>query len=161
MMVFLLDTCVLRKLLDHFPKQGTYFTKVWQKIEGLAGSEIISVDECYNEIEKHYDQNNKNMTWVNKHKDMFLNPTNKESLIIKSIFSSKKLQESIHLKNILENRPSADVYLVAKAKVLEATIVTTESFKPNSAQLPNICEAVGVAYTSYDDFMEIISSMIE
>lgn len=115
MMVFLLDTCVLRKLLDHFPKQGTYFTKVWQKIEELVGSEIISVNECYNEIEKHYDQNNKKMTWVNKHKDMFLNPTNEESLIIKSIFSSKKLQESIHLKNILENRPSADVYLVAKA----------------------------------------------
>lgn len=54
-MVYLLDTCVLRELLNHFPKQGTYFVKVWQKIEGLIGSEIFSVDECYNELEKQFD----------------------------------------------------------------------------------------------------------
>lgn len=160
-MIYLLDTCVLRKLLDHFPKQGTYFVKVWQKIEELAGNEIISVDECYNELEKHYDSKSKNSQWLNKHKDMFLNPTNEESLTIKSIFLSKKMQESIHLKNILGNRPSADVYLVAKAKALGATIVTTEALKPNSAQLPNICELQSVAYTGYDEFMEILSSMIE
>ena len=55
-MVYLLDTCVLRELLNHFPKQGTYFVKVWQKIEGLIGSEIFSVDECYNELEKQFDR---------------------------------------------------------------------------------------------------------
>ena len=35
-MVYLLDTCVLRELLNHFPKQGTYFVKVWQKLRVLS-----------------------------------------------------------------------------------------------------------------------------
>ena len=160
-MVYLLDTCVLRELLNHFPKQGTYFVKVWQKIEGLIGSEIFSVDECYNELEKQFDSKSKNMAWLNKQKSMFLNPTNEESLIIKSIFASKKMQESIHLKNILENRPSADVYLVAKAKALNATIVTIEKPKANSAQLPNICQLYNVPHIGYEEFMEILAELIE
>lgn len=160
-MIYLIDTSVLRKLLDHFPKQGAYFIKVWQKIEALIGSEIFSVDECFNELEKHYNKNNEHMAWIDTHKNMFLNPTNIESLTIKSIFSDKKMQESIHLKNILDNRPSADVYLVAKAKALNAIIVTTEFFKENSAQIPNMCMACNVAYIGYDEFMERISDLIE
>ena len=35
--------------------------------------------------------------------------------------------------------------------------VTNENYKPNSAQLPNLCEELGVSCISYDDFMEIVS----
>ncbi len=69
-----------------------------------------------------------------------------------------KMRETIHQKNILENRPSADVYIAAKAKALDAIVVTKEKYKPHSAQLPNLCEELGVKYISYDDFMEIVSS---
>ena len=160
-MIFLLDTCVLRKLLDHFPKQGIYFVKVWDKLEVLIGQNILSVDECYNELKKHFAPEGQNMQWIEKHKNMFLNPTNAESLIIRIIFQNSKMQESIHLKNILSNRPSADAYLVAKAKAIGATVVTVESFKPNSAQIPNMCELCGVPYISFDEFMAQISNMIE
>lgn len=68
-----------------------------------------------------------------------------------------KMQETIHIKNILQNRPSADIYLAAKAKALSATVVTEEKYKPHSAQLPNICEELNVQCISFDDFMEIIS----
>ena len=159
-MIYILDTCVLRELLNHFPKQGTYFIKVWEKIEELSGSVIFSVDECYNELEKQFDSKSKDMAWLNKQKNMFLNPINEESLTIKSIFTNRKMQESIHLKNILENRPSADVYLVAKAKALNATIVTIEKLKANSAQLPNICQLYSVPCIGYEEFMEILSNMI-
>ncbi|WP_019679435.1 DUF4411 family protein [Ruminococcus flavefaciens] len=67
------------------------------------------------------------------------------------------MQESIHQKNIIIGRPSADIYLAAKAKALNATLVTSEEFKPNSAQLPNICEKIGVDYISYDEFMKRIT----
>ena len=33
------------------------------------------------------------------------------------------MQETVHLKNILGNRPSADVYLVAKAKVTNLIVL--------------------------------------
>ena len=37
---------------------------------------------------------------------MFLNPTNAEYLILKELFQKSKMQESVHTKNILNNRPS-------------------------------------------------------
>lgn len=155
MMVYVLDTNIFRKLLDHFPKKGKAFEAVWNAIdEGIDNKTIVSVDECFNEIANHYSPDSDNFKWVKRRKEMFLNPTNEESLILKELFQNVKMQESIHTKNILSNRPSADAYLAAKAKVLNATLVTSEIYKPHSAQLPNICEELGVRYISYDDFME-------
>lgn len=157
-MVYVLDTNIFRKLLDHFPKKGKAFEAVWEAIdEKIASGELISVDECFNEIVKHFSEENLNYQWVKRRREMFKNPTDVESLIIRDLFQSKKMRECIHTKNIIENRPAADVYLAAKAKVLNATLVTTETYKPNSAQLPNLCEKLGVACISFDDFMEIFS----
>lgn len=105
----------------------------------------------------HYSSDSDNFKWIKQRKEMFLNPTNEESLIIRDLFQNTKMRESIHTKNILNNRPSADVYLAAKTKVLNATLVTNEKYKPHSAQLPNICEELNVLYISYDEFMAIIS----
>jgi hypothetical protein len=151
---YLLDTCVFRKLLDHFPKKGVRFETVWEQIDnGFETGELLSVDECYNELCLHYDEKNPNYAWIKLKKPYFLGPSNDESIIIKQLFTNPKMQESIHVKNILENRPSADVYIAAKAKQIGAIVVTVEKFKPNSAQLPNICESLGVATMSFDDFM--------
>jgi hypothetical protein len=151
---YLLDTCVFRKLLDHFPKKGVRFETVWEQIDnGFETGELVSVDECYNELCLHYDEKNPNYAWIKLKKPYFLGPSNDESIIIKQLFTNPKMQESIHVKNILENRPSADVYIAAKAKQIGAIVVTVEKFKPNSAQLPNICESLGVATMSFDDFM--------
>ena len=124
----------------------------------LSNKTIISVDECFNEMANHYSPDSENFKWIKRRKEMFLNPTNAESLILKELFQNSKMQESVHTKNILNNRPSADAYLVAKAKTLNAILVTNEAYKPHSAQLPNICEELKVNYISYDDFMEILSS---
>ena len=151
---YLLDTCVFRKLLDHFPKKGVRFETVWEQIDnGFETGELVSVDECYNELCLHYDEKNPNYAWIKLKKPYFLGPSNDESIIIKNLFTNPKMQESIHVKNILENRPSADVYIAAKAKQIGAIVVTVEKFKPNSAQLPNICESIGVATMSFDDVM--------
>lgn len=157
-MVYVLDTNIFRKLLDHFPKKGKAFEAVWEAIdEKIASGELISVDECFNEIIKHFSEEHSSYQWIKRRKEMFKNPTNDESIIIRELFKNKKMRESIHTKNILENRPAADVYLVAKAKALGATVVTTEGYKPNSAQVPNLCEKLGVPCISFDDFMEFFS----
>ena len=157
-MVYVLDTNIFRKLLDHFPKKGKAFEAVWEAIdEKIASGELVSVDECFNEIAKHFSEETSNYQWVKRRKGMFQNPTNAESLIIRDLFQNKKMRECIHTKNILENRPAADVYLVAKAKALVATLVTPEIYKANSAQLPNLCDKLGVTCISFDDFMEIFS----
>lgn len=158
--MYVLDTNIFRKLLDHLPKKGKAFEGIWECIENaILNGECISVDECFNEIANHYSDESDNYKWVYQRKAMFLNPTNEESLIIRELFKKAKMQESVHQKNILANRPSADVYIAAKAKSMNAIVVTAEDYKPHSAQLPNICEELGIQCISYDDFMAAITKM--
>lgn len=155
-MIYLLDTCIWRKLLDHFPKKGSRFESVWTMIdEGIESGSLLSVDECFNELSKQFDKKQENLDWVVKRKGIFLPPTDEESLLIGELFLDNKMRDNIALKNILENRPSADAYLAAKGKKINATVVTAEIYKPNAGKLPNMCEKLGVPYLGFDDFMDI------
>ena len=158
-MVYILDTNIIRKMLDHLPKKGKHFEPIWKALDtGIQNGVYQSVDECYNELSAHYDDKNDNMQWLKSNKKMFLVPTSDESQIIRTLFQNPKMRESIHTKNIIKNRPSADPYIAAKAKSLGGIVVTEEKYKPHSAQLPNICEELGVQCITYDDFMEIVSN---
>ncbi len=156
-MIYILDTNIIRTLLNFFPKRGKRFEEVWEKIdEKIIAGEIVSADECYNELAKQFSDKTEQYQWFHARKDMFKNPNDRESVIISQLLDNPKMRETVHQKNILENRPSADVYIVAKAKALGATVVTSEKYKPNSAQLPNLCEEIGVPVIGYDDFMACI-----
>ena len=66
-MVYILDTNIFRKLLDHFPKKGVYFKQVWQAFEnGIQKGIYQSVDECYNELSARYDDKNGIVTIPNE-----------------------------------------------------------------------------------------------
>ena len=159
-MIFILDTNIIRTLLNFFPKKGKRFEEVWEKIDAkIEAGEFISVDECYNELTRQFSDKTDQYLWFHGHKDMFKNPDDKESIVISQLLIKPKMRETVHQKNILENRPSADVFIVAKAKALNATVVTNETYKPHSAQLPNLCEELGVNCISYDDFMAIIDEL--
>ena len=159
-MIYVLDTNIIRTLLNYFPKKGKRFEEVWEKIdEKIEAGTFISTDECYNELVKQFSDKTEQYEWFHGHKEMFKNPDDKESIIISQLLKKPKMRETVHQKNILQNRPSADVYLAAKAKALNATVVTNEIYKPHSAQLPNLCEELGVSCISYDDFMAIVSEL--
>lgn len=157
-MIYILDTNIIRKIWFHLPKKGKLFEEVWARLEiGIEAGIYISADECFNELTRQFSKDNDALKWINERKRMFKNPDGAETLIIRELFKDPKMRESIHTKNILSNRPSADTYIVAKAKQLNATVVTTEEYKPHSAQLPNICEKLGVSYITYDDFMALVT----
>lgn len=159
-MIYVLDTNIIRTLLNFFPKKGKRFEEVWDKIdENIQAGIFISTDECYNELAKQFSDKTEQYEWFHEHKELFKNPDDKESLIISKLLLNPKMRETVHQKNILENRPSADVYIVAKAKALGATVVTAEKFKPNSAQLPNLCNELNVPFISYDEFMARIDDL--
>lgn len=156
-MIYILDTNIIRTLLNFFPKKGKRFEEVWETIdEKIRAGEFISADECYNELARQFSDKTEQYQWFHGHKDMFKSPDDKESVIISQLLLNPKMRETVHQKNILENRPSADIYIAAKAKAIGATVVTAEKFKPNSAQLPNLCKELGVKYISYDDFMALV-----
>lgn len=48
LMVYILDTNIIRKLLFHFPKKGKLFEAIWASLEAdIEAETYISVDECF------------------------------------------------------------------------------------------------------------------
>lgn len=150
---YVLDTGVFRRLFDSYPKKGIFEMHWMQLDEGFNNGELLSVDECYEELIKFYDEKDMDISWLTDKKKYFYGPTNEESIFIKNLFKNKKYQELIHDKNIIQNLPSADPFLIAKAKSMGATLVTTEVYKTNSSRIPTICEAYDIRCLSYEDFM--------
>lgn len=152
-MKYVLDTGVFRKLLSNYPKGGI-FKAHWEQIDdGFKKQELISVDECYEELVRYYNEDNDDRKWLKDRKEYFYYPSMKESLFIKELLQNKKYQEMIHYKNIISNAPSADPFVVAKAKIEKATLVTIEERKPNSSRMPTVCDDLGIRCINYDDFM--------
>jgi len=50
---------------------------------------------------------------------------------------------------------NADPFVVARAAVEPATVVSMEKIKPNGAKIPNICEHFNVPCIDLEAFMEI------
>ncbi len=150
---YVLDTGVFRKLLTNYPRGGIYKSH-WEQIDaGLKNNELVSVDECYEELIRYYNEENEDRKWLKDRKKYFAYPTTNESIFIKELFKNKKYQEMIHFKNIISNAPSADPFVIAKAKCENATVVTIEERKPNSSRMPTVCDDIGIRCISYEDFM--------
>ena len=56
-------------------------------------------------------------------------------------------------KVMLEGRPCADPFIIAKAKVLNGIVVTLEEIKPNAAKIPNVCAGLNIKCINLETFM--------
>lgn len=139
---------------------------------GMRNGTIISVDEVYRELDRHWgaektidpatkkDKRTKEGIWLNTHKSAFLPMTDAEGQIVAAIFKNKKFREGVKEKSLREGSPEADAILVAKAKCVDGIIVTTEkNTKPNSEKIPNICVAFDVPYITRDDFYMMLRNL--
>lgn len=60
----------------------------------------------------------------------------------------------IRNKERLQGKPVADPFVIARAKVLNCQVVTTEVFRDNSAKIPNVCKYFSVQCINLEKFME-------
>ena len=134
--------------LDRFPSLWTRFDEL------ILSGEIVSVREVYNEIIGYGNQESRIVLWAKEHRDLFGQPSVREMEFVAEIFSVAHFQALIKRKEMLEGRPVADPFLVAKAKVENATVVTQEGLRENAAKIPNVCEHFSVQYTNLEGFME-------
>ena len=73
------------------------------------------------------------------------------------------MQESVHTKNILNNRPSADAYLVATAAAKGLVLVTNETSDPKCTRrvkIPDACIAFGVRFCDLNTVLRELGVMI-
>jgi len=94
-MVYILDTNIIRKILFHLPRKGRYFECVWEALErGIEAGTYISVDECFNELERQFSKEVDAFQWIINRKKMFVNPGDEESTIMGQIFANPKFRHN-------------------------------------------------------------------
>lgn len=93
-------------------------------------------------------------TWAANHASTFPTPTGAEGAFVGQIYAVPHFQANIEQQKLLKGGRNADPFVIAKAKVSRATVVTLEQLKPNAAKIPNICEHFEIPCMSLEEFME-------
>ena len=94
------------------------------------------------------------MSWANDNEDIFSAPTSDEGRYVAQIFKVAHFQNNIEGKKLLNGGYVADPFVIARAAVASAAVVSMETYKPNAADIPNICDHFGVRCLSLEKFME-------
>lgn len=125
---------------------------MWEAYHALINDKkILSVKEVAREIEEG---DGLLTEWARNNKPTFLEPSDVEANFISTIFTVQNFQQSLERKKRLKGGAFADPFVVAKAKVLNFTVITEEKLKPNAAKIPNICKYFNVKCTNLEGFME-------
>ena len=149
-MTYVFDSGPFIHLFRYFYPQR--FRSLWEKFDAaIAAETIISVSEAANELEGIGDRLS---DWVKGNKQVFRRPEPSELQFVTDIFKVAHFQAMIRKKEQLEGKPVADPFVVAAAKIHGHCVVTTEKYRPNAAQIPNVCEHFNVECTDLEGFMD-------
>ena len=94
------------------------------------------------------------LDWARDHGEICGTPTAEEGIFVTQIFAVRHFQQNIEQKKLYKGGYNADAFVVAKAAVLNGTVVTLEHHAPNAARIPNICQHFGIPWLSLEEFME-------
>ena len=131
---------------DRFPSLWKQFDKM------ITYQRIISVKEVSRELDGQEDLL---ANWVANHKQIFQKPTQDEMAFIGSIFQVSHFQGLVRKQERLQGKPVADPFVIAKANsVQDGCVVTTERFKNNASQIPNVCNHFNIPCINLEQFME-------
>lgn len=149
-MLYVFDTDTLITIFRYY--YISRFPTFWDKFNLLVASkQMCSVREAYNEIKVRKDELEK---WSKTHRDFFCDPTPEEMRFVTSIYSVPHFQQNLERKKLLKGGAFADPFIVAKAYIDNATVVTHEKYKSNAAKIPNICKHFGIPCDDLEGFLE-------
>jgi hypothetical protein len=144
---YVIDTGPIIDLKDYY---SDVFVTLWENIDYLMRQgEIISTSEVYRELKKRDDDAS---AIADKYKAIFLKPTFEEQLYVKEILQKHK--ELIKFKNITSGLPVADPFVIALAICNGSILITSELYKVNSHNIPNICKEYHVECISLKEFFQ-------
>ncbi len=148
-MIYVFDSGPFINIFNHYyPEQ---FPSFWERFdEYIDNGTIVSVRAVRKELEGRDDELS---DFVKQH-NIFTMPTNKETSFIATIFQNRHFEHLISERARLIGKEVADPYVIAKAKILGACVVTQEKFKENAAKIPNVCEHFKIPCIDLKTFME-------
>jgi len=150
-MKYVFDSDSLINLFRHYYPER--FPTLWEKFDALvSGGELISVREVFNEIGSSEDPL---AIWAKEQKNiLFLKSTVEELHFVGEIFKVRHFQEMIRKQERLKGKPVADPFVIARAKISGACVVTQEKSTENAAKIPNVCKHFGIDCTNLEGFMK-------
>jgi len=126
---------------------------LWEKFDALVDEErLVSVREVFNEISSTEDSL---ATWAKEQKDKLFSASTPEELkFVSKIFQVDHFQAMIRKQEILQGKPVADPFVIARAKISDACVITEEKNTANAARIPNVCDHFGISCDNLKGFME-------
>jgi len=150
-MIYVLDSSSFRVCGHYFPSR---FPTFWDEFNALVqDGGIISVREVRKELD-HIAHRQHLRDWIDRNKAIFLLAGPQETQFVAQIFAVQHFQQLIGARQRLAGSPVADPFIIASAHVRDACVVTEESFKPNAARIPNVCDHFGIDCISIEEMME-------
>lgn len=150
-MRYVFDSDPLINLFRHYyPRR---FPTLWEQFDALvSGGELISVREVFNEIGSSGDSLG---TWAKDQKNiLFLETTVEEFKFVAEIFQVHHFQAMIRKQERFKGKPVADPFVIARAKILNACVVTQEKKTDKAAKIPNVCDYFEIDCINLEGFME-------
>jgi len=150
-MKYVFDSDSLINLFRHYYPER--FPTLWEKFDALvSGGKLVSVKEVFNEIGLRKDSLG---TWAKEQKNiLFLESTVEELKFVSEIFQVQHFQAIIRKQERLKGKPVADPFVIARAKISGACVVTQEKKTENAAKIPNVCDHFGIRWINLEGFMK-------
>lgn len=129
------------------------FPSLWEQFDAMVlDQSIVSVKEVSRELDG---QDDLLANWVKGNSDVFHTPTGAELELVSNIFAVPHFQGLIRKQERLQGKAVADPFVIAKAGCIEnGCVITTEKYKKNAAQIPNVCEKFKIPVMNLEEFME-------
>ena len=152
-MVYIFDTNTLSNIFKYYYTSS--FLSFWERFNTLVEiREVLSVREVKNELDATKWSSDIN-DWLKGNRDIFEKPSEIELDFIRDIYFIRHFQNNIRRKSIYQGKPVADPFVISKARINGGTVVTEEEFKPNAAEIPNICAHFDVDCVNLEGFLTI------
>jgi len=153
-LIYVFDDNSLSNILNHYYPDR--FPSFWAKYaEAISDEFLISVREVMFELREKYDINA--IDQFTKYNPVFFSePTFDELGFITRIYSVSHFRQNLEKKKLLKGGSFADPFIIAKAYVVNGTVVTEEKYKDNAAKIPNICKHFGIKCVNFEGFMQDI-----
>ena len=150
-MKYVFDSNSLIDLFRHYYPER--FPTLWDKFDALVSEgKLLSVREVFNEIGSSEDSL---ANWAKEKKNiLFLESTTEELKLVGEIFQVRHFQAMIRKQERLKGKPVADPFVIARAKISSACVVTQEKNTEKAAKIPNVCEHFEIPCINLEGFME-------
>lgn len=151
MTIYVFDNSPLSVLFKNYYRSR--FPSLWGHFDAMVEEgRILSTREALREIEDGASEECR--IWASRNSALFATPTAAEGAFVARLFAVPHFQQNIEQRKILQGGKNADPFVIARAHVVGAAVVTMETLRPNGAGIPNICQHFSIPWLSLEQFME-------